>query len=180
MWGPSAWEVSSAFERHSRFKWRCYKMMKCLNPTKAFGPNELHPRVLKVLAVELGPIFAHLFQQYVDKSEIPKKWSIVNICPLYKKGDWALPSSYRSVSLTCVPCKMLEQIDCSSIMAHLDEHMLLSNRQHTSRKSRSCETQLITVINDWDKNLDARSQADTFILDFEKALTLLLKNFTLL
>ena len=77
------------------------KMMKGLNPSKALGPDELHPGVLKELAVELGPVFAHLFQQSLDKGEIPKEWSLANICPLYKKDDRALPSNYRPVSLTC-------------------------------------------------------------------------------
>ena len=34
----------------------------------------------------------------------------------------ALASNYRPVSLTCIPCKLLEHIVCSNIMAHLDEH----------------------------------------------------------
>ena len=34
-----------------------------------------HLRVLKELAVELDPVFAHLFQQSLDKSEITKDWS---------------------------------------------------------------------------------------------------------
>ena len=93
---------------------------------------------------------------------------MANICPLYKKGDRALPSNYHPLSFTCVPCKMLEHIICTNIMAHLDEHNLLSVRQHAFRKNRSCETQLITVINDWAKILDAAGQVDTFILDFEK------------
>ena len=38
------------------------KLLK-LNSSKALGPDELHPRVLKELATELGPVFAHLFQQ---------------------------------------------------------------------------------------------------------------------
>ena len=54
-------------------------------------------------------------------------------------------------------------------MAHLDEHELLSDRQHAFRKWHSCETQLTTVINDWAKILDKKCQVDTFILDFEKA-----------
>ena len=78
--------------------------------------------------------------------------------------------NYRPVSLTCVPSKLLEHIVCSNIMAHLDEHKLLSDRQHAFRKRHSCETQLITVINDLAKILDNGGQVDTFILDFEKAL----------
>ena len=38
------------------------KLLKGLNPSKALGPNELHHRVLKELATELGPVFAHLFR----------------------------------------------------------------------------------------------------------------------
>ena len=38
------------------------KFLKGLNPSKALGPVELHPRVLKELAIELG----HLFQQLND------------------------------------------------------------------------------------------------------------------
>ena len=132
------------------------KRMKGLNPSKALGPDEIHPRVLKEFAVGLGPVFVHLFQQSLDKGEIPKEWSLANICPIYKKGDRALPSNYRPVSLTCFPCKMLEHTVCTNIMA-LDEHKLLSdNRPHAFRKNRSCETQLITVIKEWAKNFGSR------------------------
>ena len=86
------------------------KLHKGLNPSKALGPDELHPRVLKELAIELGPVFAHLFQQSIDTGEIPKEWSLANICPLFKKSDRSLACSYRPVSLTCVPSKLLEHI----------------------------------------------------------------------
>ena len=81
------------------------KLLKGLNPSKALGPDELHPRVLKELATELGPIFAHLFQQSIDSGEIPKEWTHANINPLFKKCDRSLACNYRPVSLTCVPCK---------------------------------------------------------------------------
>ena len=138
-----------------------------MNPSKALGPDELHPRVLKELAAELGPVFVHLFQKSLDTGEIPKECSLANICPLFKKGDRALAYNYRPVSLTCVPCKLLEHIVYSNIMVH--EYKLLSDRQHACRKRHSCETQLTTVINDWAKILGNGGQVDTFILDFEKA-----------
>ena len=59
------------------------KLFKGLNHSKTVGPDELHLRVLKGLACELGPMFAHLFQQSIDTGEIPKEWSLANICPLY-------------------------------------------------------------------------------------------------
>ena len=113
------------------------KLLKGLNPSKALGPDELHPRILKVLATELGPVFAHLFQQSIDTGEIQKKWSLANICPLFKKSDRAC--NYRTVSLTCVPCKSLEHIVCSNIMAHLDEYKFLSDRQHAFRKGHTVQ-----------------------------------------
>ena len=62
------------------------KLLKGLNPSKALGPDELHPCVLKELATELGQVFAHLFKQSINKGEIPKELSIVNMCLLFKKG----------------------------------------------------------------------------------------------
>ena len=63
------------------------KLLSGLNPSKALGPDELHPRVLKELATELGPVFAHLFQQSIDTGEIPKEWSLANICPPFQE-EW--------------------------------------------------------------------------------------------
>ena len=83
------------------------KLLKGLNPSKALGPDELHPRVLKELAMEIGLVFAHLFQQSIDTGEIPTEWSLANICPLFKKGDRSLARNYRPVSLTCILCKLL-------------------------------------------------------------------------
>ena len=67
---------------------------------KGLNPSELHPGVLKELATEFGPVFAHLFQQSINTGEIPKEWSLANICPLFKKSDRSLACNYRPVSLT--------------------------------------------------------------------------------
>ena len=66
-------------------------------------------------------MFAHFFQQSIDTDEIPKKWSLANICPLYKKGERSLACNYRPVSPTYAPCKLLAYIVFSNITA-LVEH----------------------------------------------------------
>ena len=111
------------------------KLLRGSNPFKAVGPDELHPRVLKELATEVGPVFAHLFLQSIDSGEIPREWSPANTCPLFKKGDRSLACHYCPVSLTCILCKLLEHIVCSNIMVHLDEHKPLSDKQHACGKA---------------------------------------------
>ena len=153
------------------------KLLKGLNPSKALGTVEFHPRVLKELANELGPVFAHLFQQSLETGKIPKKWLLASICPLFKKGDRALACNYRPVSVICVPCKLLEHIVCSNIMAHLDEYQLLSDRQRAFRKRHSCETQLTTVIYDWVKILEKEYWLTHLFWTARRLLTPRLMNF---
>ena len=61
------------------------KLLKGLIPSKALGPYELHPRVLKELVTELGPVFAHLFQKSLDTGVIPKNGLLQIYVPFIKK-----------------------------------------------------------------------------------------------
>ena len=142
---------------------------KQIKPSKALGPGELHPRVLKKLQLDWVQFLPISSKSLLTLVKSPKNGILQTYVPSIKKGDRALACNYRPVSLTCVPCKLLEHIVCSNIMAYLDECKLLSDRQHASKKRNSCETQMTAVINDWAKILDNGGQVDTFILDFEKA-----------
>ena len=145
------------------------KLLQGLNISKARGPDEISPTILKELSNELTPIMTHFFQQTMDKSTLPEDWTTANICPLYKKADRSIPANYRPVSLTCILCKLAEHIVCSNIMSHLEEHNVITDKQHAFRKYHSCETQLCSVIHDWARNIDNNKQTDIFIIDFEKA-----------
>ena len=50
-------------------------------------------------------------------------------------------------------------------MKHLEKNNILTEHQHAFRKGRSCEAQLINVINEWSKGLDKGLQIDSFVLD---------------
>ena len=56
-------------------------------------------------------------------------------------------------------------------MNHLSQNNLLSDNQHGFRACRSCETQLITTVQELHvaKNMSSGKQIDAILLDFSKA-----------
>ena len=101
------------------------KLLSKLDPSKASGPDEIKPRLLKNLAHELSPILTLIFQKSLDTGEVPTDWRTAHVSPIYKKGSKYNPENYRPISLTCICCKILEHAVVSSIMTHADTHNIL-------------------------------------------------------
>jgi hypothetical protein len=56
------------------------------------------------------------------------------------------------------------------LMDHMEKNNLFTNHQHGFRKGRSCNTQLIEVLEDWTEKIDNYNSIDTIYLDSQKAL----------
>ena len=145
------------------------KLLSKLDPSKASGPDEIKPRLLKELAHEISPILCLIFQKSLDTGEVPTDWRTAHVSPIYKKGSKYIPENYRPISLTCICCKILEHVVVSSIVTHADTHNILYPLQHGFRRSRSCETQLLEFVDDVSKNIEKSTQTDILIMDFSKA-----------
>ena len=77
--------------------------------------------------------------------------------------------NYRPVSLTCIACKLFKHIICKHILAHLEDHKILTDLQHGFRSGRSCETQLVTTFQDLAQMHNKKgSQIYIAVLDFSK------------
>ena len=145
------------------------KLLKNLKIHKASGPDGLSTRLLKELANELAPIFTALFQTSLSEGTLPSEWKKADVVPIYKKGAKNKAENYRPVSLTSVTCKLLEHIITSNMMRYLERNNILTDLQHGFRRKRSCETQLITTVQDLAKTMDDKGQTDLILLDFSKA-----------
>ena len=66
---------------------------------------------------------------------------------------------------TCICSKILEHVVHSAISEQLEDHQTLSDERH----KRSCETQLISTVNDFAKCLNQGGQCNILLLDFSKA-----------
>ena len=146
-----------------------WKLLSGLNPSKAAGPDQLKPRVLKELAEELSPMVTLIFKASQKQQRVPKQWKEANVAPIFKKGEKYRAANYRPVSLTCVLCKTMEHIIASQVMKHLAKNNLLHNNQHGFRSKLSTETQLIEFTEDMLRGMKDGKQSDVVIMDFAKA-----------
>ena len=145
------------------------KLLQNLKPGKAAGPDKLKPLLLRELREEIAPIIQIIFDRSLKTGKLPADWMKANIMPVFKKGDKSLAANYRPISLTCILCKVLEHILASNIVKHLDGQGILYDLQHGFREKRSCETQLIMLIEDLARNASVGKQTDIILLDFSKA-----------
>ena len=142
------------------------KQLSELNPSKACGPDEIPARILKELSPSISHWLCFIFQQSYDSGTLPPDWSKALVSAVFKKDLKSNPANYRPISLTCLCCKVMEHIILSHVSKHLAYHDILINEQHGFRKLFSCETQLITAINDWAKSINQKKQTDVILLDF--------------
>ncbi len=56
----------------------------------------------------------------------------------------------------------------STVISHFEVQNILTVVQHGFRKARSCESQLISTVQDLANSLNNRQQIDTVLLDFSK------------
>ena len=143
--------------------------LRSLNATGAPGPDGLHPRVLMELSPCVASPLSSIFTKSLELSELPESWRRATVIPVHKKGSRHLANNYRPISLTAIPCKIMESIIRDKIMQHLSSNQLLSPHQHGFRPSRSCSTQLLEVLDEWTQAVDRGVPMDAVYLDFQKA-----------
>ncbi len=144
------------------------KLLENLKPHKATGPDLIPARFLKEHAAQLAPILSIVFSKSVQEGRVPSDWKTANVIPVFKKGNKHEAANYRPVSLTSICSKVLEHVFASHIMSHLEPNILV-DYQHGFRSARSCETQLVSFVEEVAKSVDNNKQVDVGIMDFSKA-----------
>ena len=86
-----------------------------------------------------------------------------------KKGERSNPANCRPISLTCILCKTLEHLVASSITKHLSKLNIFYELQHGFREKRSCEFQLLMLVDDLFKSVYKKRQTDLILLNFSNA-----------
>lgn len=114
-----------------------HTVIKATNSSKALGPDNLSPIMLKHVGPKCVSYMTALFNLSMETLTIPEIWKESKVIPLLKPGKPADKSnSYRPISLLSPIAKIFEGL----IFGVLKDHLNLEDHQHGFRKNRSTTT----------------------------------------
>ena len=67
------------------------------------------------MAGVIAELLSAIYQGSWLSGEVPEDWRLADVTPVYKKGRKENVGNYRTVSLTSVPGKVMEQITLGEI-----------------------------------------------------------------
>ena len=140
--------------------------LKCSNSA---GTDTYSTRILKEIKHGVAEPLAIIFNKSLRSGDIPRDWKDSNITPIYKKGNKSECGNYRPVSLTSVPCKIMESLIKDKLVDHLQRNHLIKSSQHGFMKRKSCVTNLLEFLEEITSQVDKSSPMDIVYLDFSKA-----------
>lgn len=145
------------------------KLLSKLNESKSMGPDNLHPKLLKFLGESDNFVSAltQLLNRCVGEECIPNIWKSALVIPIHKKGSVHLPDNYRPVSLTCILCKLFENIVREHILSYVSG--FITDKQHGFMGGRSCLSNLLETLDKANEYMAEGNCVDLLYFDFSKA-----------
>jgi len=110
-----------------------------------------------------------IFKTSLESGILPQKWKSANVVPIFKKRTRNYRANYCPVSLTSVPCKVMESLIKEKLVEFLEKHNIISNSQHGFMSGKSYLTNLLESLECWTKALDDGYGLDIIYLDYRKA-----------
>jgi hypothetical protein len=133
------------------------KALRSCSSSIAAGSDGIPPAFLKNVADGIATPLSIIFQHSIETGSLPADWLCGNVIPIYKgKGNDSETVSYRPISLTSAPCKVMEKIVKDEIVEFLSAQQIITKNQHGFLSKRSTQTQLLECLNDWTCLLDAK------------------------
>ena len=145
------------------------KVMRKIKTRKASGPDGLHPRYIKSVALIIAKPLTHIINKSIETGNVPHGMKVAKVVPAYKSGSRTKATNYRPISLLTVLTKVIESLVYDQVDRYLSIREILTDNQYGFRKEKSTKGALIRFINTVQKDLDNKKRAAAVYIDLKKA-----------
>ena len=136
---------------------------------KASGPDQINNRILREMSKELSNTLCDLFNKSLSTASLPSSWKEAHVCAVFKKGDPAIVSNYRPISLLSNIDKVLERLVFKHVYNFLLDNNFLTSFQSGFIPGDSTVNQLTFIYNTFCKALDDGKEVRAVFFDISKA-----------
>ena len=140
-----------------------------LDATKASGPDQISPRLLREGAPILSKPFSLIFNRSLQQGYFPREWKDANITPIHKKDEKSLPGNYRPISLLSQLGKTMERCVHKHLYNYVISHQILTPLQSGFVRGDSTTYQLIHTYHQFCQAVDSGKEVRAVFCDVSKA-----------
>lgn len=140
-----------------------------LDPKKATGFDDIHPKLVKIAATCISNPLAYVVNYSISNGVFPDQLKIAKVIPVYKKGSTSEVGNYRPISILPVFSKIFESIINKQLCAYLDKFDVLSKTQFGFRSKHSTKLALADLTADIAEHMDNGSTTLGIFIDLRKA-----------
>ena len=144
-------------------------LLSILNVNKAYGPDNISPKLLKEAAPSITETLVKLFNMSLSKGIFPASWKLANVVPIYKKAEEFFTSNYRPISLLSTIAKVFERVVFKYLFNYFRDNFMISIWQSGFLPGTSTVTQLIEVYDQFCKAVSKGKDIRVVFLDISKA-----------
>jgi hypothetical protein len=144
-------------------------LLSILDVNKAYGPDDISPKVLKEGAPMIVKSITKLFNLSLEIGIFPTSWKLANVVPIYKKAEEFFTSNYRPISLLSILAKVFERVVFKYLFNYFRDHFMISIWQSGFLPGTLTVTQLIEIYDQFCKAVSAGKDIRVVFLDISKA-----------
>ena len=144
-----------------------FAILSRLPRRKAPGLDGITTYLLRECARSIASSLATLFNCSFHEQYFPRAWKDAVVVPVYKRGDRALLTNYRPISLLSAVGKVCERVVYDKLYQFLSP--VLSTHQSGLRKHDGTSFQLLRLVQQWSEALDESQYVGIVFFDLRKA-----------